>query len=116
MEINPNLAAHGGNVQLVDLVHEERVGITAVLKFGGGCRGCSAVDMTLKQGVEVSLKQQIPELTQVIDENLYCQCVFISNLLSIDDTGHTFTRRFWRKMTYDFYNAGIVKGSCSLVC
>lgn len=67
-EINPNLAAHGGNVQLVDLVHEEGVGITAVLKFGGGCQGCSAVDMTLKQGVEVSLKQQIPELTQVIDE------------------------------------------------
>ena len=67
-EINPNLAAHGGNMQLVDLVHEEGVGITAVLKFGGGCQGCSAVDMTLKQGVEVSLKQQIPELTQVIDE------------------------------------------------
>lgn len=67
-EINPNLASHGGNVQLVDLVEEEGVGITAVLKFGGGCQGCSAVDVTLRQGVEVSLKQQIPELTQVIDE------------------------------------------------
>lgn len=67
-EVNPGLAAHGGNVQLVDLVKEEGVGITAVLKFGGGCQGCSAVDMTLRQGVEVTLKQQIPELTQVIDE------------------------------------------------
>nr|WP_315040717.1 Fe-S biogenesis protein NfuA [uncultured Moraxella sp.] len=67
-EINPNLASHGGNVQLVDLVEEDGVGITAVLKFGGGCQGCSAVDMTLRQGVEVTLKQQIPELTQVIDE------------------------------------------------
>lgn len=67
-EINPGLASHGGNVQLLELIREEGVGITAVLKFGGGCQGCSAVDMTLKQGVEVTLKQQIPELTQVIDE------------------------------------------------
>ena len=67
-EINPNLAAHGGHVQLVDLLEQEGVGTTAVLKFGGGCQGCSAVDMTLRQGVEVTLKQQIPELTQVIDE------------------------------------------------
>lgn len=67
-EINPNLAAHGGNVQLVDLYEEEGVGQIAVLKFGGGCQGCAAVDMTLKQGVEATLKQQIPELTQVVDE------------------------------------------------
>ena len=67
-EINPSLAAHGGDVQLLELVEEEGVGLTAILKFGGGYQGCSAVDMTLRQGVEVQLKQQIPELTQVIDE------------------------------------------------
>ena len=67
-EINPSLAAHGGDVQLLELIEEEGVGITAVLKFGGGCQGCSAVDMTLRQGVEVQLKQQIPELTQVVDD------------------------------------------------
>lgn len=67
-EINPNLAAHGGMVELVELIEEEGVGLTAVLKFGGGCQGCAAVDMTLRQGVEVQLKQQIPELTQVVDE------------------------------------------------
>ena len=67
-DINPNLAAHGGNVQLVELLEEEGVGLTAVLKFGGGCQGCSAVDMTLRQGVEVQLKQQVPELMQVVDE------------------------------------------------
>lgn len=67
-EINPSLAAHGGDVQLLELIEEEGVGLTAVLKFGGGCQGCSAVDMTLRQGVEVQLKQQIPELTQVVDE------------------------------------------------
>ncbi|WP_201573570.1 MULTISPECIES: Fe-S biogenesis protein NfuA [Psychrobacter] len=67
-EINPSLAAHGGMVDLLELIEEEGVGITAVLKFGGGCQGCSAVEMTLRQGVEVQLKQQIPELTQVIDD------------------------------------------------
>ncbi|WP_228730649.1 Fe-S biogenesis protein NfuA [Psychrobacter sp. TAE2020] len=67
-EINPGLAAHGGMVDLIELIEEEGIGLTAVLKFGGGCQGCSAVDMTLRQGVEVQLKQQIPELTQVIDE------------------------------------------------
>lgn len=67
-EINPGLAAHGGMVDLLELIEEEGVGLTAVLKFGGGCQGCSAVEMTLRQGVEVQLKQQIPELTQVIDD------------------------------------------------
>ena len=67
-EINPGLAGHGGNCALVEVVEDEEHGLTAVLKFGGGCQGCSAVDMTLRQGVEVQLKQQIPELTQVIDE------------------------------------------------
>ncbi len=67
-EINPGLAAHGGDVQLLELIDEEGIGLTAVLKFGGGCQGCSAVDMTLRQGVEVQLKQQIPELTQVVDD------------------------------------------------
>lgn len=66
-EINPQLASHGGNVELIEII-EDDAGKTAVLKFGGGCQGCSAVDVTLRQGVEVQLKQQIPELTQVIDE------------------------------------------------
>ena len=48
------LASHGGEVSLVDLVEEEK-GFVAVLKFGGGCQGCSAVDLTLKDGVEKTL-------------------------------------------------------------
>lgn len=71
-EINPNLAAHGGNVQLIDLLDDE-AGLTAVLKFGGGCQGCSAVDMTLKQGVETTLKAQVPELLHVVDETDHSQ-------------------------------------------
>lgn len=63
-EINPSLASHGGEVSLVT-VTEKKV---AILKFGGGCQGCSAVDMTLKHGVEKSLLEQVPELTGVNDE------------------------------------------------
>lgn len=63
-EVNPSLASHGGFVSLVDMVDE---GETAVLQFGGGCQGCSAVDMTLKDGVEKTLLEQIPELKKVTD-------------------------------------------------
>lgn len=72
-EINPGLASHGGSVELVELIEEEGVGLTAVLKFGGGCQGCSAVDLTLREGVEVQLKQQVPELTQVVDQTDHTQ-------------------------------------------
>ena len=62
-EINPGLAAHGGNVSLVEVTPETK----AVLQFGGGCQGCSAVDITLKSSVETTLLAQVPELTGVID-------------------------------------------------
>lgn len=71
-EINPNLAAHGGVVELVSIIEDE-AGVTAVLKFGGGCQGCSAVDVTLRQGIEVQLKEQIPEIMHVIDETDHTQ-------------------------------------------
>lgn len=63
-EINPSLAAHGGNVQLLELTEDK----VAILEFGGGCQGCSAVDMTLKSGVEKTLKERIPELSAVRDK------------------------------------------------
>ena len=62
-EINPGLAAHGGQVTLEEIVEDT----VAVLQFGGGCQGCAAVDITLKQSVESSLLAQIPELTEVRD-------------------------------------------------
>ena len=62
-EINPGLAAHGGVVSLVEITAENR----AVLQFGGGCQGCSAVDITLKSSVEGTLLEQVPDLTGVID-------------------------------------------------
>jgi Fe/S biogenesis protein NfuA len=62
-EVNPSLAAHGGMVSLIEVVDST----IAVLKFGGGCQGCGMVDMTLKDGVEVSLLAQVPELTAIRD-------------------------------------------------
>ncbi|MDA9003965.1 Fe-S biogenesis protein NfuA [bacterium] len=62
-DINPGLAAHGGQVSLVEYT-EDRL---AILEFGGGCQGCSAVDLTLKEGVEKTLKEKIPELAGVRD-------------------------------------------------
>ena len=38
-----------------------------MLQFGGGCQGCAAVDITLKQSVERALLDQIPELTEIRD-------------------------------------------------
>ena len=75
-EVNPALASHGGNVTLEE-VFEETI---AVLRFGGGCQGCGMVDVTLKNGVEKTLLEQIPQLTEVRDvtdhtqkENAYYQ-------------------------------------------
>jgi len=62
-EINPALAAHGGNVTLEEVFNET----IAVLRFGGGCQGCGMVDVTLKDGVEKSLLEQVPQLTEVRD-------------------------------------------------
>ena len=62
-QINPGLAAHGGMVSLVEVTQES----VAVLQFGGGCQGCGMVDLTLKDGVEKTLLEQLPQLKGVRD-------------------------------------------------
>tara|TARA_B100001750_G_C15449879_1_gene568335 strand:+ start:818 stop:1405 length:588 start_codon:yes stop_codon:yes gene_type:complete len=62
-EINPSLASHGGEVSLMEIINED----TAILQFGGGCQGCGMVDLTLKDGVEKTLLENIPELKKVTD-------------------------------------------------
>jgi len=62
-DINPGLASHGGEVSLVEITEDS----IAVLRFGGGCQGCSAVSITLKDGVESRLLEVIPELAGVSD-------------------------------------------------
>ncbi len=60
--VSPAVAQHGGNVALLD-VSGDRV----YLEFGGGCQGCGMVDVTLKQGIAKMLKEEIPEIAEVLD-------------------------------------------------
>lgn len=57
-QINPQLASHGGRITLIEITDDGY----AVLQFGGGCNGCSMVDVTLKDGVERQLTELFPEL------------------------------------------------------
>jgi Fe/S biogenesis protein NfuA len=61
-KINPGVGAHGGFVSLLN--YEDG---TAYIAFGGGCQGCGMVDVTLKEGVEVMIKEGIPEVSSVVD-------------------------------------------------
>ena len=61
-KINPGLASHGGFVALLDYKDD-----TAYITFGGGCQGCGLVDVTLKDGVEVTIKEALPQVKKVVD-------------------------------------------------
>ena len=61
-QVNPNLASHGGHVDMLEF----KEGVVYV-QLGGGCQGCGMVDVTLRQGIETLLKEVVPEITQVID-------------------------------------------------
>jgi len=50
-EVNPQLAGHGGDCTLVEITDDGY----AVLQFGGGCNGCSQIDVTVKDGIEKQL-------------------------------------------------------------
>lgn len=62
-EINPQLMSHKGQVSLDSIDAENAV----YLRFGGGCHGCGMADVTLKQGIEKTMKARIPEITAVRD-------------------------------------------------
>ncbi len=61
-QINPSIAAHGGHAQLVAVE-----GDTAYLRLSGGCQGCGMASVTLSQGIEVLLKESVPEILRVVD-------------------------------------------------
>ena len=61
-QINPAIAGHGGIAQLVAVE-----GDTAYLRLGGGCQGCGLASVTLGQGIEVAIKNAVPEITEVVD-------------------------------------------------
>ena len=62
-EVNPQLASHGGRVAVEEVTGEGVV----FLRFGGGCHGCGMVDTTLRNGIEQTLRQRVPEISGVRD-------------------------------------------------
>jgi Fe/S biogenesis protein NfuA len=61
-KVNPAVASHGGVVELIGVDDDK-----AIIAFGGGCQGCGMADVTLKQGVEVMIKENVPEILEVVD-------------------------------------------------
>jgi len=64
VQINPQLASHGGFIKLIEITEDN----IAIIEFGGGCNGCSQVDLTLKEGIEKELLEEFSgELNAVRD-------------------------------------------------
>jgi Fe/S biogenesis protein NfuA len=61
-QINPAIAAHGGQAELVGVE-----GTTVYLRLGGGCQGCGMARVTLGQGIEVAIRAAVPEVGEIID-------------------------------------------------
>ena len=61
-QINPAIAAHGGQASLVGIEGQD-----VYLKLGGGCQGCGMAQVTLTQGIETALRDAVPEIGNIID-------------------------------------------------
>jgi Fe-S cluster biogenesis protein NfuA len=61
-EINPAVAAHGGFVELIDVRRNN-----VYIRLGGGCQGCGAADVTLKQGIEKAIRDLVPRVGEILD-------------------------------------------------
>jgi Fe/S biogenesis protein NfuA len=62
--VNPSIASHGGRADLLALDADEGI---AYLRLSGGCQGCAMSQMTLKQGIETTLLDEVSELRRVVD-------------------------------------------------
>jgi Fe-S cluster biogenesis protein NfuA len=61
-EINPAVAQHGGYVELIDVKKNN-----VFIRLGGGCQGCGAADVTLKQGIEKAIRNLVPRVGEILD-------------------------------------------------
>jgi Fe-S cluster biogenesis protein NfuA len=61
-EINPAVGMHGGWVELIDVKSN-----SIYIRMGGGCQGCGAADVTLKQGIEKSIRDLVPQVGEILD-------------------------------------------------
>jgi Fe/S biogenesis protein NfuA len=60
--INPGIASHGGFVELVDVSDD-----TLYIRMGGGCQGCAASAATLRMGIERMVREQVPQIENIVD-------------------------------------------------
>lgn len=60
--INPAVASHGGEVHLVDYVNND-----VYLRLSGGCQGCASSSATLKNGIERLLREEFPDIRNIVD-------------------------------------------------
>ncbi len=60
-DIRPHLAVDGGNIEVVDVTDDMKVQI----KWLGNCESCSMSSMTMRAGIEQTLKNKVPEVTAV---------------------------------------------------
>ncbi|MBK7973690.1 MAG: NifU family protein [Deltaproteobacteria bacterium] len=63
LEVNPGVAAHSGHISLTAVR-----GNSVYIKMGGGCQGCSAADLTLKEGIHRSFRSAVPFVGAIYDE------------------------------------------------
>ena len=61
-QVNPAVASHGGHISLIDVKDD-----VVYVQLGGGCQGCGMADVTLKQGIETTIMDAVPEITAVYD-------------------------------------------------
>ena len=61
-QIRPALSQHGGNIEIVDIDND-----TLFVRFFGGCHGCSSSKATLQDGIEQVVKQNFPDIKEVVD-------------------------------------------------
>ena len=61
-QVRPALAAHGGNVEIVDLDND-----ILYLRLSGGCQGCASSTATLKDGIARLVQQNYPDIKEVVD-------------------------------------------------
>ncbi len=62
VKVNPAIASHGGTAELVDVKDG-----SVYIRMGGGCQGCGMASMTLRQGIEKAIREEVPEIEDVLD-------------------------------------------------
>ena len=61
-DVRPHLAVDGGNIRLVDV----REDMTVQVEWLGSCSACSMTEMTMRAGVEVAIRNKVPEVKEVV--------------------------------------------------